>query len=117
MEIIISNWWVIILVIVSLILVKNFSKKSKVDIKKLVEDGAVIVDVRTEAEYKSGHIEKSINVPLGDLTYRISEFNKEDNIITVCAAGIRAESAKKYFISKGYNATNGGKWSNIKDII
>jgi len=49
------------------------------------------------------------------LTYRISEFDKKDNIVTVCAVGIRAESAKKYFESKGYNVANAGRWSNLKD--
>ena len=75
-----------------------------------------IIDVRTESEYKSGHIKNSINVPLKDLTYRINEFDKKDNIVTVCAAGIRAESAKKFFESRGYNVANGGRWTNLKDL-
>ena len=81
----------------------------------LMKEGAIIVDVRTEDEYKAGHIQNSINVPLKDLIYRISEFDKKDNIVTVCAVGIRAESAKKYFESKGYNVANAGRWSNLKD--
>ena len=48
-----------------------------------MKEGVIIVDVRTEAEYKTGHIQNSINVPLKDLTYRISEFDKKDNIVTV----------------------------------
>ena len=80
-----------------------------------MKEGAILVDVRTESEYKAGHIRNSINVPLNDLIYRISEFDKKDNIVTVCAMGIRAESAKKYFESKGYIVVNGGKSSNLKD--
>ena len=30
-------------------------------------DGAVLVDVRTEEEYQSGHIPKSINIPLHEI--------------------------------------------------
>ena len=41
---------------------------------------------------------------------------KKDNIVTVCAAGIRAESAKKFFESRGYNVANGGRWTNLKDL-
>ena len=43
-------------------------------------------------------------------------FDKKDNIVTVCAAGIRAESAKKFFESRGYNVANGGRWTNLKDL-
>ncbi len=35
----------------------------KVDLKELVKQGAVIVDVRTPAEYQGGHIKGSINIP------------------------------------------------------
>ena len=82
-----------------------------------MKEGAIIVDVRTEDEYKAGHIQNSINVPLKDLTYRISEFDKKDNIVTVCAVGIRAESAKKYFLSqKDNNVANARRWSKFKII-
>ena len=87
------------------------------EIKKFIYNNpnTVLLDVRTEDEYKTGHIKNSINIPLKDLIYRISEFNKGDNIVTVCAVGIRAESAKKYFESKGYRVANGGRWTNLKD--
>ena len=41
---------------------------------------------------------------------------KEDKIITVCAAGVRAESAKKIFKEKGFEVENGGRWSSLKGI-
>lgn len=115
MEFIMSNWWIILLLIFLLIVLK-FPKKNKKNYKELLEDGAIIIDVRSESEFKSGHLNNSINVPLKDLTYRIREFDKKDNIVTVCAAGIRAESARKYFESKGFNAANGGKWTNLEDL-
>ncbi|HRB19894.1 MAG TPA: rhodanese-like domain-containing protein, partial [Chitinophagales bacterium] len=35
----------------------------KVDYKQLLQEGAVIIDVRTKAEYQSGHIKGSMNIP------------------------------------------------------
>ena len=46
------------------------------------------------------NIKNSINVPLKDLMYRVNEFSKEKKYITVCAIGMRAESAKKFFEKK-----------------
>ncbi len=116
MEIIISNWWIILLLIGLFVIVLKYAKGNKKDYKDLLDQGAIIIDVRTESEYKSGHIKNSINVPLKDLTYRINEFDKKYNIVTVCAVGIRAESAKKFFESRGYNVANGGRWTNLKDL-
>ncbi len=116
MEIIISNWWIILLLIGLFVIVLKYAKGNKKDYKDLLDQGAIIIDVRTESEYNSGHIKNSINVPLKDLTYRINEFDKKDNIVTVCAVGIRAESAKKFFESRGYNVANGGRWTNLKDL-
>ena len=112
---IISNWWIILLITSFLLFFFKYNRSNKKSYKELLNQGAIIIDVRTESEYKSGHIKNSINVPLKDLTYRISEFDKKDNIVTVCAAGIRAESAKKFFESKGYSVANGGRWTNLKD--
>jgi len=115
MEFIMSYWWIIILIASLSLLLKKYLKGNKNDYKELLNEGAIIVDVRTEDEYKTGHIKNSINIPLKDLIYRINEFNKGDNIVTVCTVGIRAESAKKYFESKGYRVANGGRWTNLKD--
>jgi len=117
MEFIISNWWIILLLIAFLLIVLTFTKKNKKNYRELLDNGAIIVDVRTDSEFKSGHLKNSINVPLKDLTYRIKEFDKKDSIVTVCAAGMRAESARKYFESKGFNAANGGKWTDLKDLV
>ena len=113
---IISNWWIILLITSFLLFFFKYTRSNNKSYKELLNQGAIIIDVRTEPEYKSGHIKNSINVPLKDLTYRINEFDKKDNIVTVCAAGIRAESAKKFFESKGYNVANGGRWTNLKDL-
>ena len=114
-DFIISNWWIILLITSFLLIVFKYTRSNKTSYKELLNQGAIIIDVRTESEYKSGHIKNSINVPLKDLTYRINEFDKKDNIVTVCAAGVRAESAKKFFESRGYNVANGGRWTNLKE--
>ena len=119
MDFIINNWWLLLIILATvLIIFKIFSvfKKPNNNIQKFIEDGAIIIDVRSESEFKSGYVKNSINVPLKDLMYRVNEFDKEKKYVTVCAAGIRAESAKKFFERKGFQVLNGGRWTTIKDL-
>lgn len=50
---------------------------SGTDYKLLMKSGAIIVDVRTEGEFKTGHIEQSINIPLDSISGKIAELKKK----------------------------------------
>jgi rhodanese-related sulfurtransferase len=47
-----------------------------VDYAALLKQGALILDVRSPAEYKQGHIKGSINAPLNELSKHISKLKK-----------------------------------------
>ena len=53
-----------------------------VDFKELMQNGAVIVDVRTPAEYNSGHIKGSINMPLQSLNNTMNKLKKDKQKVT-----------------------------------
>lgn len=90
----------------------------KVNLKELVQNGAVIIDVRTKREFESGHINGSINIPLDTLQNNLKKLSKEKPIITCCASGIRSASAKGILKSNGFVAVyNGGGWSGLKNRI
>jgi rhodanese-related sulfurtransferase len=89
----------------------------QVDFKQLVQDGAVIVDVRTVGEYKTGHIKNSVNIPLSDIQRSLNKIPKNKTIITCCASGMRSGSAKQILISNGYTVHNGGGWSSLSGKI
>ena len=89
----------------------------QVDYKQLVKDGAVIVDVRTVGEYKTGHIKNSVNIPLSDIQRSLNKIPKNKTIITCCASGMRSGSAKQILISNGYTVQNGGGWSSLSGKI
>lgn len=87
--------------------------------KQLLQEGGIIVDVRTKAEYAGGHIKGSKNIPLQNLNANpnISK-NKDKPVITCCATGMRSASAKSLLRSKGYtNVYNGGSWSSLNNKI
>ena len=96
---------------------KNLFKPS-VDIVKIVEAGAIIIDVRTPGEYNAGHIDDSKNIPLDHIkkeTAAIKKLNKP--VITVCRSGNRSGIAKSILSSAGIEAYNGGAWTNLKKQI
>lgn len=59
-----------------------------------------IVDVRSEEEYNSGHIEGSINIPL-DYIEQIN-ISTDRQIIVYCQSGSRSEQAAKILMELGY---------------
>ncbi|MEN8810447.1 MAG: rhodanese-like domain-containing protein [Wenyingzhuangia sp.] len=89
---------------------------AKPDYYELVSNGAIVVDVRTPGEFKSGHIEGSINIPVEGLRKNEGKLKgKQDTpIITCCASGMRSASAKGILKAKGFKEVhNGGAWMNL----
>ena len=90
----------------------------KVDYAEKVKQGAVIVDVRTKAEYRQGHIKGSKNIPLNNLSNHYAKLRKDKAIITCCASGMRSEQAKTILKSNGFaDVHNGGGWSRLQNKI
>ena len=77
------------------------------DINKGVKEwrethGAVLLDVRTKAEYADSHIEGSINVPLDELgTIGRAVPDKETPIFVHCLSGARSSRAAAYLKRNG----------------
>ena len=68
------------------------------------KDDAVMLDVRSENEFLSGHIINSINIPLTYLGKRIEELDKhkESNIVVVCQSGARSKQACSQLKKAGF---------------
>lgn len=91
----------------------------KTDLAKLVKEGAVIVDVRSPGEFKSGHIPGSLNLPVETLNNNLGKLpDKNRPVITCCASGMRSAAAKNLLKSKGYaEVHNGGSWTGLQRRI
>ena len=62
--------------------------------KQMIDKGGVlVVDVREQAEWDRGHIPDALHIPLGELLNRPRDLLKQDNIIFVCAEGVRSAVA------------------------
>lgn len=63
-----------------------------------------LIDVRSPQEYKEGHLEQSINIPLYDIKGQINNVitNKETPIILYCQSGNRSKKAVEILKKEGY---------------
>lgn len=80
-------------------------KSKLLDTLIMVEEGkAVLIDIRSREEFASWSMGFSKNIPLNELPDRLNELPKDKLIITACPHNDRANLARIYLITKGYNA-------------
>jgi phage shock protein E len=74
----------------------QLGKVSRARAHELVSSGALLVDVRTESEFASGHLQGATNVPLDQLReHAQSLVGAHKPIVVYCASGIRSASARR----------------------
>ncbi|MGB5824536.1 MAG: DsrE/DsrF/DrsH-like family protein [Proteocatella sp.] len=66
----------------------------------------VLLDVRDELEVETGTIEGSLNIPLDSLRKRISELDKNKEILIYCAVGLRGYIAARILMQNGFKTRN-----------
>ena len=94
---------------------KIFSAKTA-DLRELIKAGALIVDVRTEAEFADAHVKNSLNIPLEKIGSKAEELKQHSYIIVCCRSGNRSGMAERILKSKGLrNVSNGGSWQNVNN--
>ena len=92
----------------------GFGNKAN-EIKEFVENGGVILDVRTPEEFKEGHIKGSKNIALHSLNGKIAEIKKWNKpIIACCRSGMRSAQATSILKQNGIECMNGGGWSSLE---
>ena len=88
------------------------------ELDKKIADGAIIIDVRTEPEYETGHISGSLNISLGTIRERYVELDPNRTYITCCSHGLRSVKAETILKEKGFkNVYNGGAWTDLQNTI
>lgn len=86
----------------------------KIDITALIARGATVIDVRTPAEYKDGHVKGSINLPLQTLGSQMNKLKKDQVIVTCCRSGSRSGMARRQLQAAGFTQVyNGGPWNTL----
>lgn len=87
------------------------------EINQIIQNGAMLIDVREPIERKLGYIEGSINIPLGEIRDRLAEIPSDQTIYVSCQVGLRGYLAARILQENGYQAKNlDGGWKTYSAV-
>ena len=69
-------------------------------------DGAVVVDVRRDDEWVSGHVEGALHLPIDDLMGRMDELPQGKKLLFICEVGVRSGLGCEFAASAGVPTEN-----------
>ena len=88
--------------------------------RKLIAEGAVVLDVRTPEEFADGHLPNATNIPHHRVAANIADVDKlvgadkTKPIVIYCASGGRASQARQALQAAGYShVVNGGGFDDL----
>jgi rhodanese-related sulfurtransferase len=77
---------------------------SRDEARKLIEEGAQLVDVRASHEWDAGHIGGAKHLPLAELAERTGEIDKDRPVVLYCRGGNRSTMAADALTNAGFDA-------------
>jgi len=83
------------------------------DAHRLIDEGALLVDVREEDEFAQGHLPNAINVPLDEVVLHLETFQQKPALM-YCQSGTRCQQAvsrlKRHGVNRVYNLGAMDRW-------
>lgn len=77
------------------------------DVEALTQDGSVtLLDVRTAGEYRRGHAEGFVNLPVDELRERLEEIDRSKPVYVMCQSGLRSYVACRLLTQHGFDCYN-----------
>ena len=77
-----------------------------------------VIDVRTETEWDTGHLEGALHIEWQDILKVSSDLQKDEEIFLYCRSGNRSGKATKILLEAGYvNAKNAGSILNASELL
>lgn len=81
---------------------------------ELKNKGAILIDVRSPAEFAANNAPHTLNIPLNELGQRLQEIPRHVPVILACASGTRSGIAKMILKKNGFSDVyNLGAWTNF----
>jgi len=111
-----QSYWPILAFALWFLYKKWTARNVRAMLPALKRNGAMLVDVRSPAEFVRGNAPGTINIPLPELASRLSEIPKSAPVVLCCASGTRSGMARMVLKKHGYpQVYNAGTWSTLLD--
>lgn len=108
--------WVVGIILLAIAASGCSSKGEPVKAWQMINEGALLVDVRTPDEYKQGHLSGAKLIPVKEVEKRVAEFGEDKSrpIVVYCKRGIRSGRAEQTLLKLGFtNVLNGGGYNAL----
>jgi rhodanese-related sulfurtransferase len=76
----------------------------RAEARKLIDEGAQLIDVRADHEWEAGRIAGAKHLPLDELSERTGEIDSERPVVLYCRGGNRSTMAADALAAAGYDA-------------
>jgi parallel beta-helix repeat protein len=82
----------------------DFANTTVSEAKAMIDSNPslVVLDVRNQSEYYTGHIRNAKLIPVAELAVRLVELNATDEILVYCLAGGRSTTASQILVGNGF---------------
>lgn len=87
------------------------SRVSSADARRLVDEGALLLDVRSPGEVSRGCLPGAKNIPVQSLSGRLGELEKDRAVVVYCASGMRSSRAAGVLKGAGFDVHDLGPMS------
>jgi rhodanese-related sulfurtransferase len=85
---------------------KSFESVSAARARELLDDGAILVDVRTSQEWNAGHAPVARHMPLDGLDRRTGSLSQGTTVVTICKSGMRSAQAARMLAAQGHTVAS-----------
>jgi len=117
------NWIAILIVAAGVAIIFIMKRSGQIfaeEAREHLQNGALVIDVRSRGEFNSGHLARAINMPVDEieaiLPGRVPDKNQV--LLLHCQSGMRSGMAKKRLNGIGYpNAFNLGSYGRAESIL
>ena len=87
-------------------------------VKEKLDNGAIIIDVRTPGEFQGGHVSGSRNIPLNEIAQKTKQIKSlKKPVVLCCASGNRSGQATEHLQKAGVDCINGGGWKQVNNLV
>jgi rhodanese-related sulfurtransferase len=83
----------------------GYQQLSPEEATRFYNQGALVIDVRSDAEYKTGFIGDARHIPVADLRAKLSSLAsyKDKSVLVYCQSGARSAGAATTLVKEGFS--------------